>query len=235
MGGELRGVRIAGPVWPPKPLDPDMPTFFICKAAGSRKVEYETCTGICSAAGRLPACKGCFCPWRVCPACVLQHAAAEDMRQLDPETELCPFHTEHGPHAKRPEAEDGKDSIRLRLVPRAPMVPKDEEPTENEVRPVPTEKELVLVVLPNENELRSLGRDMRTALNPFRLSIVHELAEGVSREEIARKLRTTTNNISVTVHACAKALGLKRPPTCSASRIRYFEQVLAAAYRFLPP
>lgn len=207
----------AAETWPPKPADVYI-KISSCSAMSGRAetIDYGYCTSINTSPQRNFRCKGCTSAYRICSACTIQHVTAPDIRDIDPETGLCAWHTEFGAEAIRPSEEI--PAIRRRGVSAVPTrfslnsYAAIAEAVETDQATADISETTISV--PSGSEVAFddlLERYCEIAKNRFtqyRMLILSHLAKGHGREEMAQRLKTDKNSVSMMLMQMAKVLGI---------------------------
>jgi DNA-binding CsgD family transcriptional regulator len=174
-------------------------------------------------------CSGCGCPWRVCTACTIQRAAASDIRDIDPATGLCKFHTKHGIATFRPEGYDKEEILLPSISIADPLV---EEALRAEV---PQPGNTSVPTLPEGEDAALMDEFAATARHRFnerRMLIMRYLAEGIGRGEIAERLGTKKGTVIATINNMGFILDLPAYED-HGSKTQYVGSYLARLYRYM--
>jgi DNA-binding NarL/FixJ family response regulator len=165
-----------------------------CRAAGGNLVTHGICQSINQSASNY-LCKGCPCEWRVCSSCFLQRVTAADIRDIDPVTGLCIWHTEKGAAAIRPS--DAERPWKLPSISAAQeLVVIEEDEEEDAPKALDQEQLAAYTVIAKER------------FSQRRLLIMHYLSNGVERTEIAKLLKTKAGPLNSTILDMAYVLGV---------------------------
>lgn len=159
-----------------------------CRATNGRPVDYDFCTKVTTSCAQNQICHGCECPWRICFACVMERTPGDEIRNIDPQTGLCPD------HGKIPEYQ--QIAAKRRVIPLRP---------EKKVVPRPAVASGTIADNANlsdpmymfgEEELRRIGMEVRRRLTPHRRDVALQLTEGKSREAIAEAKSISVNALN---------------------------------------
>ncbi|MDB5265321.1 MAG: hypothetical protein JWM39_34 [Parcubacteria group bacterium] len=210
--------------WPPKPADTT--GKYPCKASAGNPTRYDNCTDLNTIPHQQKRfCKGCRCPWRVCVACSSQHAAAPDIREIDPETGLCRWHTEFGTEAIRPSEEIPE--IRRRSISAIKHI--DAKPTDDD----------------NDEKYDGASAEFDVELVTHYSLIAHErfhgrrrlimryLEQSVSRTEIAKRIRTQPGTLGTTILDMGRILKVDLSTVEMSSKTEYMCMLLIQIARHM--
>jgi len=232
--------------WPPlHPVQVEQ----VCQATGKRKVSYAMCTALNTSPARNRVCRGCACIWRVCIACNLQHATASDMRDIDPKTGLCPFHTAHGVAAVRPPKEElaslpSRDSIAVSAHQR-PLIAEDASEDASEENEQENSKATYLppqkISVVHNSQYRTdfspevlcqYAKDARARFISRRIRVMRYLAADLEADDIALLLESTTGSIKAGILLMGNVLSIPYPEN-GILKSEFARAFLGDLYRYL--